>query len=186
MRNTVLAMMFAASAVPAFAQSRSESFTQSGPTAPPPAETLELSGPRFGVTMLSDSLVQRLKLEQSIDVKPAISQFGWQFEKQFYQSNDGVTVLNEWVALVGGLDQGVVIPSLSWLVGLRTKEGAEFGVGPNVTPGIKDSEPMNVALVIAAGVTFRAGILNVPLNFAVVPTRNGTRVSVLTGFTMRR
>jgi hypothetical protein len=112
-------------------------------------------------------------------VGPAISQFGWQFEKQFYTKSSGVTALNEWVVLVGGLDQSVAIPSVSWLVGLRTKEGAEFGVGPNVTPA-------GAALVVSAGVTFRAGILNVPMNFAVVPTKVGTRVTVLTGFTMRR
>src|SRR4029078_6315174 len=85
----------------------------------------------------------------------------------------------EWVFLLGGLDQNVAIPSLSWMVGLRTKEGAEFGVGPNVTPA-------GVALALAAGVTMRAGVLNVPMNFAVVPTRAGTRVTMLTGFTMRR
>ena len=51
MRKTVLALalMFAACAAPAYAQS--------GTQAPPPAGTLELSGPRFGVTMLSLSLI---------------------------------------------------------------------------------------------------------------------------------
>ena len=87
--------------------------------------------------------------------------------------------MTECVLLLGGLDQGVAIPSLSWLVGARTKEGAEFGVGPNITPA-------GVALAIAAGMTFRAGTLNVPVNFAVVPSKSGTRVSVLTGFSLRR
>lgn len=64
-------------------------------------------------------------------------------------------------------------------MGLRTQEGAEFGVGPNITPA-------GVALAVAAGVTFRAGALNVPMNFAVVPTKAGARVTMLTGFTMRR
>jgi hypothetical protein len=170
MRKTVLALMFAASAVPTFAQS--------GPDAPPPAHELDLSGPRFGMTMLSDGVVKALA-DRDIAINSTISQFGWQFEKQFYTKSSGVTALNEWVVLVGGLDQSVAIPSVSWLVGLRTKEGAEFGIGPNVTPA-------GAALVIAAGVTFRAGVLNVPMNFAVVPTKEGTRVTVLTGFTMRR
>ena len=170
MRKTVLAVMFVACAAPLQAQS--------GPTAPSAPTTLELSGPRFGLTMLSDGVMEKLA-ERHIDIGSTISQFGWQFEKQFYGGAGGVTALNEWVALIGGLDQGVAIPSLSWLVGLRTKEGAEFGVGPNVTPA-------GAALVVSAGVTFRAGVLNVPMNFAVVPTKAGTRVSVLTGFTMRR
>jgi hypothetical protein len=170
MRNSVLAIVFGVTAVPVYAQS--------GPAAPPPARTLELAGPRFGVTMLSQGVIDKLK-ERDITIGSTMSQFGWQFEKQFYNNGDGVTALSEWVPLLGGLDQGVVIPSLSWLVGLRTKEGAEFGVGPNITPA-------GTALVISAGVTFRAGVLNVPMNFAVVPTKDGTRVSVLSGFTLRR
>jgi hypothetical protein len=34
--------------------------------------------------------------------------------------------------------------------------------------------------------TFRSGALNVPLNVAVVPSKAGVRVSLLTGFNMRR
>jgi len=145
---------------------------------PPPAKSVSLSGPRFGVTSLSDGAVTTLQ-ERSIEVRPMITQFGWQFERQFYARDSGVAALNEWVVLVGGLDQDVVLPSLSWMVGLRTKEGTEFGVGPNVTP-------MGVSLAFAAGVTLRAGIMNVPMNLAVVPSKAGTRVSFLTGFNMRR
>jgi hypothetical protein len=140
--------------------------------------TLSLSGPRIGLTLLSDGVVNELKT-QGVDIRPTISQFGWQWERQFYSKQGGVTALNEWVFLLGGLDQGVAIPSLSWLVGLRTQEGAEFGVGPNVTPA-------GVALAVAAGVTIRTGAMNIPMNFAVVPTKAGTRVTLLTGFTLRR
>jgi hypothetical protein len=61
---------------------------------------------------------------------------------------------------------------------LRTREGAEFGVGPNITPA-------GTALVFAAGVTFKSGALNLPLNVAVVPTKSGVRVSLLAGFNFR-
>ena len=171
MRKTVLlAVIFVACAARLYAQSGTE--------APPAAKTLELSGPRFGLTMLSDGVIKKLA-ERDITIGSTISQFGWQFERQFYSKQGGVTALNEWVFLLGGLDQSVAIPSLSWLVGLRTSEGAEFGVGPNVTPA-------GVALAVAAGMTIRAGVMNVPLNFAVVPTKAGTRVTMLTGFTLRR
>ena len=140
--------------------------------------TVNLSGPRFGMTALGEDVVDELQ-RRSITVGPNVSQFGWQFEKQFYTKDSGLAALNEWVFLAGGLEQGVVLPSLSWLVGLRTREGAEFGIGPNVTP-------VGVSLVLAAGVTMRAGTFNVPVNVAVVPSRVGTRVSVLTGFNMRR
>lgn len=151
---------------------------QSVLTPPPAARTVSLSGPRFGFTVLSEGIVDKLQ-ERSIDVRPTITQFGWQFEKQFYTRDSGVAAVNEWVVLLGGLEQGVPLPSVSWLVGLRTKEGAEFGVGPNITAA-------GPALAVAAGVTFRAGALNVPMNFAVVPSKAGTRVSILTGFNLRR
>jgi hypothetical protein len=141
-------------------------------------KTVNLSGPRFGLTALSTGVVEELH-NRSIDVDQNITQFGWQFEREFYSRNSGVAAVNEWVVLLGGLDQGVALPSLSWMVGLRTREGAEFGIGPNITPA-------GVALAVAAGVTFRAGSLNVPMNVAVVPSKVGTRISVLTGFNMRR
>jgi hypothetical protein len=147
-------------------------------TPPPPARTVDLAGPRFGVTSLGAGVVETLH-ERSIDVRPVITQFGWQFERQFYANGSGVAALSEWVVLVGGTEQGVVLPSLTWLVGLRTREGTEFGVGPNVTP-------VGVGLAFAAGVTLRTGIMNVPMNVAVVPSKAGTRISFLTGFTIRR
>ena len=152
---------------------------QSSVVTPPQAPIVaNLSGPRYGVTTLSDGVIQKLG-ERYINVEPLISQFGWQFEKQFYQKDGGVAVLNEWVFLVGGLDQGVALPSLSWLVGLRTANGTEFGVGPNITP-------VGVSLALAAGTTVRAGFLNIPLNVAVVPSKGGMRVSFLTGFSVRK
>jgi hypothetical protein len=146
--------------------------------APPPASSVSLSGPRFGMTYLEQGVRDAL-LERNIDVQPTIAQFGWQFEKQFYTGQSGLTALNEWVVLVGGLDQGVVLPSVSWMVGLRSSGGAEFGFGPNITPA-------GVAIALAAGTTFRAGAMNVPMNVAVVPSKVGVRVSFLTGFSLRR
>jgi hypothetical protein len=172
MRAATLAFVILTLGSQAFAQ------TPSVLIPPPLARTVSLSGPRFGMTALGDGVRQRL-LDRAIEVDSSISQFGWQFEKQFYSKASGVAAVNEWVVLVGGLDQGVVLPSLSWLVGIRTREGTEFGIGPNVTP-------VGVALALAAGVTLRAGALNVPINVAVVPSKAGTRVTFLTGFTMRR
>ena len=145
---------------------------------PPPARQANLSGPRFGLTALDSGVVQKVKEDTGVDVARTISQFGWQFEKQFYGKGDGPAMITEAVALVGGLEQGVALPSLSWLVGVRTFDGAEIGLGPNITP-------VGVALAIAAGKTFRAGVLNVPVNVAIVPSRAGMRVSFLTGIALR-
>jgi hypothetical protein len=123
---------------------------------------INLSGPRFGIT-----------------VRPLVTQFGWQFEKRLYTNGDGLTALTEFVPLISGLEQGVVLPSLNWLVGVRGPSGLEFGIGPNITP-------IGVGLVVAGGVTVRSGALNIPLNFAITSSKSGSRVSIMTGFNLRR
>lgn len=156
---------------------------------PPPAaqaqqpselvHTLKRSGPRVGLTWLGGSITDSLKTRYNVDVAPVITQFGWQYERQFASLENGPVALNEWIVLIGGLDQNTFIPSLTWLVGIRTPGNLEFGVGPNATPA-------GVALALSTGVTMRAGALNVPINIAVVPSRYGTRASILTGFNMYR
>lgn len=152
--------------------------TPDAPHVPPPTQRVNLGGPRFGVTYLNERTRAYLSEEADIEVSSIITQFGWQFEKQFIVSGDGPSAVSEWVLLVGGLDQGAFLPSVSWLVGLRTRGGAEIGVGPNVTPA-------GAALVMAGGFTTRRGGLNIPLNVAVVPSKRGARFSILTGFSMR-
>lgn len=173
MRAAVMVLVLTSIAAPLSAQSVTPDVT----IPPPRLKMVSLSGPRFGVTALSQGVVDKLH-ERSIDVGSSLSQFGWQFEKEFFSNAGGLAVVNEWVTLFGGLEQGVALPSLSWMVGLRSPSGVEFGLGPNVTPA-------GVALAVAGGVTFRSGALNVPVTFAVVPSKAGTRVSILTGFNMR-
>jgi hypothetical protein len=144
-----------------------------------PPDTMSLSGPRVGITYLSPSVVDQIKEDFNKDINPVISQFGWQFEKRFMTSDTGATAVTEWVVLLGGIDQGVAIPSLTWLVGMRTVGGVEFAAGPNLSPA-------GTGVAIAAGVTMRVGNLNVPFNAAVVPSANGPRFSFLLGFNSKR
>jgi hypothetical protein len=168
-RSTLL-LLLAATALPAASRAQD-------PRVPPPAQRVNLSGPRFGVTYLGGSIVDTLAAN-GIDVAPVITQFGWQFERMIYTGETGISAVTEWVVLVGGLEQSTFLPSVSWLVGMRGPKGAEFGVGPNVSAA-------GSALAIAGGVTTRAGAFNLPVNVAVVPSKIGTRVSVLVGFTTR-
>jgi hypothetical protein len=137
------------------------------------------SGPRFGFTWLGGGIVDTLRSQRNIDVAPVITQFGWQFERQFASLESGPVALNEFIILIGGLDQGVFLPSVSWLVGIRTPGNFELGVGPNANPA-------GVALAFSGGYTFKAGALAVPLNVALVPSKYGMRVSALTGFNLYR
>jgi hypothetical protein len=139
----------------------------------------DLAGPRVGVTALMGGITDKLKKDHGIDVAPLITQFGWQTETRFASQPDGFTGVTEVVVLVGGMEQGQFLPSASWLVGIRTAEGFEFGVGPNVTP-------ISLSLAFVMGVTNKVGALNVPINLAVVPSSSGVRISVLTGFNLGR
>jgi hypothetical protein len=74
---------------------------------PPVADTVRLSGPRFGFTVLGDGIVKKLKTDDGISVGLVVTQFGWQFEKQFYSGPNGPTAVTEAVLLFGGLERGV-------------------------------------------------------------------------------
>jgi hypothetical protein len=137
------------------------------------------SGPRVGMTYLGGSIRQLLKVDHDLNVGSVITQFGWQVEHQLAGLEGGPVALSDVIVLVGGLDQGTAIPSLTWLCGVRLPNNVEFAVGPNLTPA-------SVALALAVGKTFRAGALAVPMNIAVVPGRVGTRVSFMTGFNVYR
>lgn len=172
-RHLALVALLAATALPAGAQI----VVPAPATVPPPMERVKLSGPRFGVTMLGGSILDSLAAHD-VNVGRVITQFGWQFERQFYAVDGGPAAVTELVLLAGGLEQQTFLPSLTWLVGLRTPRGMEFGVGPNISVA-------GSSLAFAAGLTQRVGGLNIPVNVALVPGRTGARVSVLAGFTAR-
>jgi len=162
--------------------------TAPAPTPPPPAgglvpgdelsqEPVHLSGPRLGFTVLTDGVLNRAR-DQVRDLNPFLTQFGWQFESRLFRLPNGTSGLVELVPLVGGLEQGQFIPSVSGLLGLRGPKGFEFGLGPNVTP-------LGADIVLALGTSFRSNGINFPVNLAVVPGHGGARISLLIGFNSR-
>jgi hypothetical protein len=132
-----------------------------------------LSGPRLGATFITGAMADKLK--DKYDVFPVISQFGWQFEWRFFSIEDGLTGVVEFVPLVGGVEQGMFLPSISGLIGLRSPGGFEMGVGPNVSLS-------GVGIVLATGLTVQKGQINWPLNFAIAPSNNGVRFTFIVGF----
>jgi hypothetical protein len=113
-------------------------------------------------------------------VAPLMTLFGWQFEKQFNTGQPTLpTPVTELVAFAGGMEQGVVLPSASWLVGVRKTNGWEAAIGPTLTGA-------GVQLALAAGVTHTVGNINVPLNLAVAPGRRGAAISITSGFNVKR
>jgi len=112
-----------------------------------------LSGPRVGLTIISNGGLKD-GIEEVFGVSTnLITQFGYQFEKQI-MGDESVAGLVEGILLIGGLEQGLFLPSLSGMFGARFASGA--------------------ALVIGFGKSISAGKLNIPSKFAWVPSVNRT------------
>lgn len=142
---------------------------------------LRLSGPRVGATWipnidkydLSDFIQDSTYTPHSL-----ITQFGWQFEWKYFETIGGSAGLFEIIPLIGGLEQGIFLPSLNMLVGYRDHSGFELGFGPNLSP-------VATGFVLAAGYTIQSQHMNLPINLALTPSRDSMRFSVLIGFTKR-
>jgi hypothetical protein len=135
------------------------------------------SGPRFGVAYLTRGSETANQLNKPF--YPLTTLFGWQFEHPFDMGPEFPTVVSELVLLVGGLEQNVVLPSATWLIGVRQTNGFEVGVGPTITGS-------GTQVALAAGVTHRYSLVNVPVNVAVAPARKGVSLSLTAGFNLRR
>jgi|TARA_B100001564_G_scaffold153621_1_gene129007 hypothetical protein len=137
-----------------------------------------LAGPRVGVTFLTPGFMSE-ELETSM-----ITQYGWQWESRF-ADNGNIAGLVEWVVVVGGMERQMFLPSISSLVGVRTGEGMEYAVGPNLSA-------TGINMVFTIGKNFKSGDLNFPVNLAFVPNGNvwgedeesGARISLMVGFNM--
>lgn len=139
---------------------------------------VKLAGPRVGFTTITAGESATF-LKEELGMSPTFTQFGWQFEKSYFNLDNGTAGLVEFVGLIGGLEQNKFLPSASVLVGVRNGKGFEFGFGPNLSLS-------GAAFVLAVGHTIRNGDLNFPLNLAVVPSNKGVRVSLLFGFTSQK
>lgn len=153
------------------------------PANDPHQRGLRLGGPRFGVSYADgggyDKLVKAVHDEKpDATVDRFMTQFGWQMEYRMFRTDEGVTAVSELIPLVGGLDQGLALPSATWLVGLRNADGWELGVGPDFGLG-------GVSLMMGAGATFDLGGINVPVNLAVGRGANETTSTCLSiGFNL--
>ena len=95
------------------------------------------------------------------------------------------------------MEQGRFLPSISSVVGVRTDNGFEVGVGPNLSLS-------GVGMVFGAGYNLKSGNLNIPINIVFMPGKqkkgtvynngiseeysynSGTRVSLMLGFNMSK
>jgi len=157
-----------------------------------------LKGPRIGVTLLTpgwsaDIINEGFDYDENSNYESGssgsaiITQYGWQLESRFADGEKVVGIV-EWIVLIGGMEKGLFLPSVSSLVGLRSDAGIEFAVGPNISLS-------GVSMVISTGYNFKFGNSNVPVNIAFVPSKSGAwgndnstgaRISLMAGFNLSK
>ena len=80
--------------------------------------------------------------------------------------------------LAAGFEQEKFLPSVSWLIGIRSAGGFEVGAGPNLSLS-------GSSLVVATGITLQSKEINFPINLAYATSQSGGRYSLLFGFNLR-
>jgi len=172
------------------------------------AQIQKLAGPRIGMTFITAGSTADL-LHKGFDYvdeennklgetgSAFTSQYGWQWESRFADGGGDVVGIVEWVALVAGMEQGKFLPSLTSVIGARTANGLELGVGPNLS--LSAETGVGVGMVFAIGKNFRSGSLNLPVNLVFMPGKNidsdkfggytyntGARISLMVGFNLAK
>ena len=178
------------------------------------AQIEKLAGPRLGLTFIgagpvADFLHDGFDFDDDRDGKhgstgPAFTtQYGWQWESRFADGGGNVVGIVEWIVLVAGMEQGMFLPSATSVIGARTANGLEFGVGPNLSLS-------GIGMVFGVGYNFKSGSLNLPVNLVFMPGRklsgninnynedtgveynedydynSGARISLMIGFNMSK
>lgn len=146
-------------------------------------EESDWSGPRMGFMFApGDAAIARRLKDHGLG--SVVSQFGWHFEKRVVPFNGGPQLVTEAVPLIGGVEYGKVVPSLTLAMGVRLPSGFEFGMGPSLTA--VSATNANMGLVVAAGKSIDYGDVRIPLNLAVSTNPRGTMVSLIVGYAMHR
>lgn len=168
------------------------------------AQIQQLAGPRIGMTLITagstaDFIHKGFDYVDEDENKLGetgsafTTQYGWQWESRFADGGGDVVGIVEWIALVGGMEQGKFLPSVSSVIGARTANGLEFGVGPNLSLS-------GVGMLFAIGHNFKSGSLNMPVNLVFMPGKDvdssfngedysyntGARISIMVGFNMSK
>ena len=91
------------------------------------------------------------------------------------------------------MEQGKFLPSVSSVIGVRTANGLEVGVGPNLSLS-------GIGMIFGIGHNFKSGNLNLPVNLVFMPGKSitgdsngesytyssGARISIMVGFNMSK
>lgn len=153
-------------------------------TQTPIVEPLKLAGPRIGGMYIFDGDFSNVyeytnHFSEDNPVPKFLNTIGWQFEKEYFSTPNGLSGLVEFIPMISGYNEGLFIPSVNFIFGLRNAEGIEFGMGVNASL-------LGSSVLYAAGYTFRFDYLNVPVNLAFSQGRNTERLILTFGFNLRQ
>ncbi len=137
-------------------------------------------GPRIGITSIYSSSDNKwgISKEKSFllekDIPPTISQFGYHLDLSLYVKNK-INPLVQFDGLIGGIENGFFLPSISMVIGIRFFDTFEFGVGPNLSMS-------GSGIIFAGGYNIHVDNVYFPVNIVVVKTNDNYRFSILTRF----
>ena len=131
-----------------------------------------------------DDVIQQF-FPKSRQYFPFYSEIGLAVEQRIRIGGSGYQLFLQERILAGGLDQTVVLPSLSLLLGFSTPFGLEIGLGPDFSLESKSDETVIApAMVYTLGWSFftSEGVkILVVLSAVPIPPEGKPRLSVLTG-----
>lgn len=160
-------------------------FAQDYPTNTPTTQFTRrnLGGPRLGITYVPEGSELSEELRNH-EIGSTLSQFGWHFEYQVIPKGYGPSFVIQIVPLVAGVEYGKFIPSTTLAMGIRLRNGFEFGLGPNLLFGGKNL--VNSALVVGVGKSFNYGGVSIPLNLVLASNPSGKRISIIFGYAIAK
>ncbi|MBN4051923.1 hypothetical protein JYT53_00310 [Cytophagaceae bacterium AH-315-L13] len=148
------------------------------PTAP---TIIGLYGPRVGVAYVITSpeefTNQVNKIYGGDNFYPIFSVFAINLEQRILLGETNSHFAFQEIILIGGVDQGILLPSGTFMIGYRHSKGFEFGMGPNLSFS-------GLGLVAAIGKTFSTRGVFIPIDISLVfPNQNSSpRLALTTGF----
>ena len=151
---------------------------QAGPSVPPvirmPRTGPAVSGPRLGMSWLGreerDSLAGH-----DVELGAETAQIGWEFEHSWTGRSTAPNVRLTFLA--GGLERGEFLPTVSALVGMRSRAGIGLAVGPQYT-----TETVGIEGVLEY--VWRLEDRAIPVSVRYSGTANGPRLTFLLGFSI--
>jgi hypothetical protein len=134
-----------------------------------------LFGPRAGITYVAadpDSFTTSVNdiYHTNNDYFPLFSEIGLSVQQHIRISTTESYFTFQELLLIGGLDQNIVLPSISLLLGYVSPFGLNVGLGPYLTlQGSEGKAGIAASMVFKAGWTFRIHDVALPVSFTIVP-----------------